>query len=205
MLKTLQSLLRPKPRIADAPAFAFLIGAESARIANKATIDYCRARTGIFWGALSSEPAFAASLDIARWEAFAAVLADAFVLAEGEVRAHVPGQEADLAEALIQAFIAEVGRWPVPSHRSDWADVLSTFPTRLRQAQLAAPKPGNVIAETGGQKIWDLLPLHELYKDLDHAVIKGNLGFQLLALAEQIRREVDLPAVGRSLVHAAVR
>ncbi len=205
MLKALTTLLRPKPRIADAAAFAFLIGAESARIANKATIDYCRARTGIFWGALASEPAFAASLDVSRWEAFAAVLSDAFVLAEGELRAHVPGREAPLADALILAFETEVQRWPIPPHRTDWADVLAAFPLRLRQCQLAAPKPGNVIAQTGGETIWQLLPLHELYKDLDHAVIKGNLGFQLLALCEQLRREADLPAVARSFVDAAVR
>ncbi|TAD87126.1 MAG: hypothetical protein EAZ99_18620 [Alphaproteobacteria bacterium] len=198
-LQRLGALFRATPKVSDAAGFAFLMGAESARIANKATIEYCRARTGVFFYALSEEKLFQDALEVSRWEAFAAVLQDVFILGEGVLRDHAVGRRDALADGLEFAFRREIERWPIPAHRTDWEDVLEAFPRRLRQSQLAEPKAPDVIAKMGGAVVWSVLPLHERYKNLDRDVVIGNLGFQLLALAEQIHREVELAPVARDI------
>src|SRR5688572_24285696 len=59
-----------KPKLATLDQLVEFMAAQSAFVAQKCTIDYCQARSGLMWPKLEKEKAFREALDHARWEAY---------------------------------------------------------------------------------------------------------------------------------------
>ena len=66
------------------------MAAQSAFVAQKCTIDYCQARSGLMWPKLEKEASFRNALDRARWEAYPLVLSDVGIIIEGAARSAIP-------------------------------------------------------------------------------------------------------------------
>ena len=60
---------------------ADFVAAQTAYVAQRSVIEYCRARTGLNWGKLALERQFLDRLEVCRWEAYAIVLAEVAELA----------------------------------------------------------------------------------------------------------------------------
>ena len=191
-------------KVADRAGFRDFIIAESAFMAQKATIEYCRARAGANAVKLFEEDAFLQALARSTWESLAAVLSDALTVAEGELRRHAGGGHALLHLTLADLYRDCLGAHPRPAHRPEgWADAEAAFAMRLAKAQVADPQPAERIARESAARVFALLPIHDSLRRLDEEIVSGNLRFAMIGFQEKLVRRVDIPAVAAVLLAEA--
>ena len=200
MLDTLLKLFRGPEPVASRNDLAEFLTGEATFLAQKSTIEYCRARAGLQWQKLFGEAAFKEALERCRWEAFALVLADMTVLAEGRLRSHASGRALELAEGLGALYEQILNSHPMPVHRSDWHDRSEALRQRVGRAQLASPPRTDEIAGVSGRAIFDLLPIHPSLRGHDRLMIFNHIRFGMLTFAERFGRRVDPGAVAASLL-----
>jgi hypothetical protein len=197
--KLLKFFRGPEP-VNSRKELAEFLTAEAAFLAQKSTIEYCRARAGMQWQKLFGEAAFNEALERCRWEAFALVLADMIVLTEGRLRAASGGLSLDLAETLSTSYEQILNAHPTPAHRADWLDRIEALRQRLARAQLAAPARTDEIAGVSGRAIFDLLPIHPRLRGHDRLMIFNHIRFGMLTFAERFDRRVQARAVTAALL-----
>jgi hypothetical protein len=198
--RRLLARLREQP-IATAEAFRNFIQERAALVAQKCAIDYCRGKTGLASYALFTEKPFLEALDVCRWETFAAVLEDLILLAEGQLRAHVPAErQARLAAALLGLHSAVLAAWPPPAHRpGGWNDAIERFAARLRSASAAQPRPALQLADHSAKRLFDTLPIHLSMRKLDEEVVYGAVRFRMVAISQEMRRRLSAADLAASL------
>jgi hypothetical protein len=194
VLKRISHLWR-RPRVATIDELRDLLSRESLYLSQKATIDYCRARAGLGWHSLVSEPDFVAALNACRWQAMAAVLGDAILVTEGLLRAHVADEPPKLAVALTAMFSAVLDSSPAPEDaRTQWRTLPAEIAARLARAQLAPVHNAAEIARTSGARVFDLLPIHPSVRIDDREVVVNSVRFGMVAFSETLVRAIDDPA-----------
>ena len=189
--RRLQSRWSSAP-IATAAELRAFVEERAALIAQKCAIDYVRGKTGLASHALFTEKTFLDALDVCRWETFVVVLGDLLILAEGNLRPHAPaGDRARLVEALIGLHAAAVAAQPVPGHRPDgWSDALASFELRMRAAAAGQPKQTLDIADHSARRLFDTLPIHTRYRELDEEVVYGAVRFRMIAVNQDLGRRL---------------
>ena len=171
----------------------------AAFIAQKCADDYCRNKVGLSHYALSEEQTFREAMAICRWEGYAAVLAGLAVVAE---RLLVDaGYDPERAgAALVRICAHALAQHPVPAHRPQgWEDVVAALPERLRAARSAPPQPFAEVAAAAGRRLFEVLPIHNRYREFDEQVVIGAVHFNFVGFADRLRRDVDAAALGGDL------
>lgn len=166
----------------------------TAAISHKATWDYVRARLGVSWPQLFALPELRDALEICRWEAYAAVLADVAEVTQILLR-RAGAPEPPLAGVLVAMAERALVRHPVPSHRRNWNDVTESLRRRLERAALAPPKPVRLLGSLAARRVIEVLPVDDSLKREDSDFIENNIRFLLVRYYEDSERLVDLPAV----------
>jgi hypothetical protein len=191
VLRRVISRLRP-PSIATAGELKNFLQERASLIAQKCAIDYCRGKTGLASYALFTEKPFLDALDVCRWEAFAAVLGDLFILTEGHLRTHAAAaQRPLLADALVRLHGEIFEATPAPAHRPEgWGEARAAFELRFRAAaQAQAPKALDV-ADHSAKRMFDTLPIHSSYRELDEEVVYGAVRFRMIAVNQELQRRI---------------
>lgn len=183
-----------KPSVANATEFEAFLAAESTYLAQKSVFEYCRARAGLAWPKLISEPAFQAALESARWQALAIVLADIMLVSEGFLRPLAGTADARLAESFVAMHgrIIEGSGAPAEA-RTLWQDEVAEFPARLGRARLAAPKGPADVARVGGSRLYRVMPIHPSMKAHDREVIINSIRFGMVAFHDKLATAVRTP------------
>ena len=200
MLKRFLKIFGPPPAIKTSQDFKVFLGSEAAYLAQRSTTEYCRARAGIHWQKLFGEPEFLSALERCRWEAFAVVLTDMVLVAEGRLRTAAGGDSLALADGLLRVYETILRDHRLPKHRPGWADAIGDLSVRLGRAQMAAPLAPDEIASVSGVKVYDLLPIHPTVRSHDRLVIFNHLRFGMLGFLQSFDRRVDTGAVAGALV-----
>jgi hypothetical protein len=184
--------LRPAP-IASAAALRAFLGQRASFIAQKCAIDYCRGKTGLASYALFTEKPFLDALEVCRWETFALVLGDLFILAEGHLRAHAAAaQRAALASALLALHAEELAGLPAPAHLAGgWGDSLASFQVRFMAAQQGGPPDTLALADHSARRLFDTLPIHLSMRELDQEIVYGAVRFRMVAVSQEMQRRFD--------------
>lgn len=194
MLKQLFSLWR-EPRVTTVAELHDLLTRESVYLSQKATLDYCRARAGVGWQRLVAEPAFNAALEACRWQAMAAVLADAILVTEGFFRGHSGDDHPQLADALASGFRAILETAPAPAElRAEVSGLADELSARLGRAQLGPVRNAAEIAKTGGSRVFELLPIHPSVRRYDREIVVNSVRFGMVGFSETLARRVRRPA-----------
>jgi hypothetical protein len=192
-----------RPKIATLDSLAELMASQSAFVAQKCTIDYCQARSGLMWPQLEKEAAFREALDRARWEAYPLVLSDVAVMIEGVLRQAIPeGLMLRWADWLLGAYAASLNRYGPPRHRAPgatWDDDIEQFRRRLGQAQMAAPRPVHEVGGESGRALHRLMPIHPSLTRQDAAMICNNVRLRLGRVYEDLERDLDRAAIAAEL------
>lgn len=183
--------LKPAP-IAGAQALRTFVEERAAFIAQKCAIDYCRGKTGLASYALFTEKTFLDALEVCKWETFVAVLGDLILVAEGQLRPHaLAADRPRLCEALIGLHGAVLAALPAPGYRAGgWDDAATAFVARLRSAGLAEPKQARDVADHSAKRLFDTLPIHTRYRDLDEEVVYGAVRFRMIAVSQELQRRL---------------
>lgn len=188
-----------RPRIGNLAELTEFIAAQSAFVAQKCTIDYCQARTGLNWPMLEKEAAFRQALDRARWEAYPLVLNDVGIMVEGLLRpATTEPNLLLLAHWLTRTYAESLERYGPPRYRepdSTWAEDIDHFRRRLGQAQMAAPRPVHEVGGESGAALHKLMPIHPSLTGLDKHMIANNVKMRLCRVYETLERDLDRKAV----------
>jgi hypothetical protein len=179
---------------------ADFLAAQTAYVAQRSVIEYCKARTGLNWEKLSLEQSFLDRLEVCRWEAYAIVLSDVAELALIRLRrdgaaapdAYLPGLVAAARSALL--------RHPVPSHRTGWADAAAAIEQDLARAVLAAPRPVHLLGIRSADAIFDLLPIHASLRPEDREMFRNSVRFAICGAFEAMSRCFEVPALEASLL-----
>ncbi len=200
VLQRVMARLRPKP-ITTLGALKTFLEERSLLIAQKCAIDYCRGKTGLASYALFTEEPFLKALEICRWEAYAAVLGDLLILVEAHLRPHVAAEERLRLCAALAALHAEALRATAPAQRQEgWGDVLSAFPLRLAAASAATPRGAAEVADHSAKRLFDTLPIHSSYRELDEEVVYGAVRFRMVAVNQELQQRVDAAALIHGLL-----
>lgn len=191
---------RRPPRAIDGKGLADFLDREAAFLSQQASIEYSRARAGLLGQKLFSEDAFIAALDVCRWEAFAAVLADMVVIAEGRLRPYVGTRLVELRSALELIYGDILARYPLPEHREQgWEDALVALPPRLARAQLGSPRPPHSVAIRSAKRLFDTLPFHPSVRKNDKEMVVNSVRFGMIRYCEHLTRDVDLVHVAGAI------
>lgn len=201
VLQRVMARLRPATLATPGELKAFL-QQRASLVAQKCAIDYCRGKTGLASYALFTEKPFLAALDVCRWEAFAAVLGDLLILTQGHLRAHAgPEQRGPIADALVRVYVEILGSMPAPAHRPQgWSDALTSFESRLRDAMHAEAPKAVAIADHSAKRLFDTLPIHSSYRELDEEVVYGAVRFRMIAVNQELERRVDAASLVAQLL-----
>lgn len=191
VLRSVMARLRPAP-IASVGAFKQFLEERALLIAQKCAIDYCRGKTGLASYALFTEEPFLKALDVCRWETFAAVLGDLLILGEAHLRPQAGAERRVLlCDALICLHADVLNSAAVPAHRPQgWADASESFTARLRAASAAAPRPAVEVADHSAQRLFDTLPIHSSYRELDEEVVYGAVRFRMIAVNQELQQRI---------------
>ena len=184
--------LRPA-RIGTADALGTFLQERASLIAQKCAIDYCRGKTGLASYALFTEKPFLDALDVCRWETFAVVLGDLMILAETALRPHVEAAERErLCAALVTLHARILASMPPPAHRAElgWADAAAAFALRLKAAGEGAPRQALDVADHSAKRLFDTLPIHSSYRELDEEVVYGAVRFRMIAVNQELQRRI---------------
>ena len=188
-----------KPRIATLDSLTEFTASQAAFVAQKCTIDYCQARSGLLWPKLEKEKSFRDALDHARWEAYPIVLSDVGVMVEGLMRpALKPSALLPFASWLAQTYADCLNRYGPPKHRgpgATWDEDVERFRRRLGQAQLAPPRPVHDVGGESGGALYRLMPIHPDLTRQDAYMIGNNVKLRLCRVYEDLERQADLPAI----------
>jgi len=190
--RRLKDRLRPAP-IATADSLRTFLSERAALIAQKCAIDYCRGKTGLASYALFTEKPFLDALDRCRWDTFAAVLGDLVLVAEGKLRPHVAtGEHGRLCAALAGLYPAILATVPPPAHRADgWAEAIASFALRFREASKGQPRQALDVADHSARCLFESLPIHTRYRELDEEVVYGAVRFRMIAVSQELERRLD--------------
>lgn len=178
---------RPEP-ISTVPGLGQFMDRQSAFIAQKCSVEYCRARAGVNWDKLMLEAPFIEAMEICRWEAFSAVLSDLAVMVEGHFRSRTPGRETRLAEAVTRVAAGVYANYPAPPHRPEpsWRVDIEGIRTRLARAQLAPVGPVHEIGRTAGARIHAVIPIHGDLMIHDRELVQNNVRFNMCRAYEDL-------------------
>lgn len=193
--------LQPEPILTVAQLKRFL-EERALLIAQKCAIDYCRGKTGLASYALFTEKPFLQALDVCRWEAFAAVLGDLLILAEGALRPHAAVADYPrLHDALIRLHSDILNRFPAPAHRqSGWSEARASFSERFRSACLREPQGALEVADHSAKRLFDTLPIHSSMRRLDEEVVYGAVRFRMVAVHQELRQRLAASTLVRQLI-----
>ena len=199
--RRMRERLRPAP-IATADALGTFLRERASLIAQKCAVDYCRGKTGLASFALFSEAPFQTALDVCQWETFVTVLGDLTLVAEGQLRAHVPPeQRARMLEAIRAMYAATLASLPLPAHRPQgWGDAIAAFQARLEKAVLGDPRAALDVADHSARRLFDTLPIHISLRALDKEVVFGAVRFRMVAVSQELQRRLHAAEVAEALV-----
>lgn len=201
VLQRVLSRWRPAP-IATVGGLRTFLEERALLIAQKCAIDYCRGKTGLASYALFSEETFLKALDVCRWEGFAAVLGDLLILAETHLRAEAGAQRRmQLRDALAGIHSEILTAAAAPAHRAQgWQDVIASFAARLEAASAAAPRPAVEVAEHSARRLFETMPIHSSYRELDEEVVFGAVKFRMVAVNGEMAQRMVPADLARALL-----
>jgi hypothetical protein len=187
------------PPVTTASELAEFLGAQTAYIAQRSVIEYCRARTGLNWDKLFAESSFLERLEVCRWEAYAVVLAEVAELSLIRLRRYGAADPTTYLPGLVQAAHAALLRHPVPGHRTSWIDAADAIERHLARALLAGPRPVHLLGLDSADVIFDLLPIHADLRREDRTMFQNSVRFAICGAFDEMTRRFDVPALEASL------
>jgi len=201
----LKQLLRrwQRPKIVSAEALGVFLDQNAALIAQKTIIGYCNVKTMMPLHELMKDQPFVDAIEVSRWEAYAAALADLFMVAEGRLREAAAGKPYELVNGLAGLFETILTRHPAPAHKPNgWADHIAAMRQRLTTAQLAPPAAMADVSATCAEHIYATLPIHERLREPDKPAIVANVQFLMVGMAHRFDTEIDGAAIVADLAGA---
>jgi hypothetical protein len=183
-----------------ATAGAF-IDEQSFHLAENCVRDYSRLRAGDGADALLADPAFAAALDKACWEAYPRALAMVGTVAEAALRPYAGDNAHAMLFGLIAMILDHFDQRPVPRAIGDveWRAARADLERSLNDLVRAQPKTAEAVARDHSSFYLAIMPLHPKLGADNFAVLSSQLKLALLQIQEAFAQRANLPALANEL------
>lgn len=189
------------PAVNTAAGLGAFLDKNASLITQKSVIGYCHVKTNLPLSELLKEKRFLDAYEVARWESFAAVLADLVLVAETYLRPAAGGRLPALAGRLTDLYRDILAGHPAPAHRPEgWQAEIGAVRERLAAAQEGLPLPIMQIAETSARRVFESLPIHERLREPDQPAVEANVRFLMVGLAHKFESNFDGPAIVADLL-----
>ncbi len=176
---------------------AALLAGEAAFVAQKATIEYCRARAGCDWAKLFDQEEFAEALARSRWNGFPVLLGDLAELAQSLLR-RAGADAAARPERLAPVVHRALRHHGEPAVPLDLEAIEREILDRLARSLAAEPRPAHLLGRSSGRRLFDLLPLRTDQR-ADREVVENNVRFLLCGAYARLEEAIDVAALARAL------
>ncbi len=197
----LLDLFRRRRSVAPSDLARFL-QSQSAYVAQKTVLDYCRVKAGRSEKQLFSNPDFLSALAHCRWQVFFAALSDVTALIEAHLRPCAPGQEALLAQRLAALHHAALAHQPPPAEEApSAADARDALVHHLAVLQLEPPHPAQRLPLLAEAVLFATIPIHADQRRGETIAIKGALRFQMVTTQQELERRFDAEMTTRNLLN----
>jgi hypothetical protein len=187
-----------QPSCRDPDQLAALLAREASFVAQKSTLEYCRARAGCSWTKLFEADELVTALRRARWTAFPVVLGD---LAEASQillrRAGFP--EAGRAGALRPVVARALRHHGEPEIPLDLDAAERAIVERLERAWQAPPRSVREFGSATGRLIFDLLPLKTDHRG-DREVVQNQVSFLLCGVYARLEEAIAPASLAERLL-----
>ena len=183
-----------------ATAGAF-IDEQSFHLAENCVRDYSRLRAGDGADALLADPAFAAALDKACWEAYPRALAMVGTVAEAALRPYAGDNAHAMLFGLIAMILDHFDQRPVPRAIGDveWRAARADLERSLNDLVRAQPKTAEAVARDHSSFYLAIMPLHPKLGADNFAALSSQLKLALLQVQEAFAQRANLPALANAL------
>jgi hypothetical protein len=68
--------------------------------------------------------------------------------------------------------------------------VITALAARLQAASAAPPKPAVEVADHSAKRLFDTLPIHSSYRELDEEVVYGAVRFRMIAVNGEMQQRI---------------
>jgi len=189
-----------RPRATTPEALRDFLAAQTAFVAQKTVLDYCRVKAGRSERELFADPDFRAALDHCRWQVFAAAALDVAAVAEAWLRPHAQGREAALAGALARVGADVLDAAPAPTEERPVLDAAREgLPRHLALLQDAPPRSAHKLPLQAEAPLLATIPIHPDQRIGETPAIKGALRFHIVSSQQEMERRFDAPALAAAL------
>ncbi len=199
-MSSILSGLFGRRRSDDPAAFQAFLERQSAFVAQKTVLDYCRVKAGRRERETFADPDFQAALAHCRWQTFAGAVADTAAMAEAWLRPHALGREAALAAALGRIGAAILAAAPTPPEERQSLDAAAeALPRHLAGLQEAPPLPADRLPLLAEAPLLATLPIHPDQRKGETPSIRGALRFHIVSTQQEMERGFDAPTLAQRL------
>jgi hypothetical protein len=179
---------RKVPPVADLASFEQFLAGNAAFVAQKKLFEYVKTRMGISYPKHFENDEFIASLDIAKWNVYAACLSDLAVWMAAQ--AHREGMDRDEVAAIAAtahgAVIAD--RFSDPGFTGDAAAFVSAFADRLALTDWRQMSEGEAAFRLSPRELVRWAPIADELKRYDREIVMNSLRFAWLKVREDFRK-----------------
>lgn len=192
-------------RSAEPPEFQEFLLRQSAFVAQKTVLDYCRVKAGRNEKAHFADPDFQAALQHCRWQVFLAAAADVWLLAESALRPHAQAREA-LAEGLAAMHDSALDATPPPPEEAcAHAQARAALRHHLAAAQAGPPEAAHLRPLLSEPVLFATLPVHPDQRKGEAPAIRGGLRFHVVSTQQEMEKRFDLPALATRISQENVK
>jgi hypothetical protein len=187
--------------IATADALRDFLFADAALVAQKCVVGYCHVKTRLPLTELMRDEQFRTAFEGARWEGFAAVLADLAVIIEGHLRPVAGERSGALADRLADLCADVLAGRPRPAAtEAGWFAVIDGIRHRLHRVQLAPPQSVADVSWTSAGRLFETLPIHEQLRRPDKEAVVASVRFMLVSRCGRLESRLDCDGLVRALL-----
>jgi hypothetical protein len=190
-----------RPKSADPAAFMTFLARQSAFVAQKTAIDYCRVKAGRHERQMFADPDFIAALRHCRWQTFAGAVLDVVALAEAELRPHAGPDPVPLARALTGMGQSILDDAPAPAEERETLQAArERLSWHLAAMQAAPPLPADRLPLQAEAPLLATLPIHPDQRVGETPSIRGALRFHVVTTQQEMERGFDAPGLTAALL-----
>jgi hypothetical protein len=195
--------LRGGRRVADIEGLRHFIDSRSSHVAQTSLYGYIRTRAGTRYPELFENQLFIDSINIAKWQIWAACLSDLAIYAGGLLHRSgaVPTHTVrDLMETAVERILDRIG---VPDEAGpDFSSTLERLRRRIRHCDWSAVEDGEDIFTESPEALVHWTPIVDELKQLDDEIVRNSIRFRWVEVRDDLRANLRAEELAASLAGA---
>ena len=177
--------------ISSADRFNAFLATRSAFIAQKTLYGYVKTRMGMKYPEMFENDVFIASLNIAKWQVYAACLSDLAAFMAARVAA-VTGNEKEARAIALDAFdVVLADRFSDPEFTGDRGQLAQAFADRLALIDWNHAAAGEGAFKESPRALIRWAPIDDELKKLDKEIVMNSIRFQWQRIRGDFEKAFD--------------